>query len=182
MRLPLFELPTVVHRVDERIDIAWSAVRGNPAIDRIFYSASEVGDFGLVWMGAAALHALGGNPRQGRALLRMAAALAVESVVVNQGIKRLFRRHRPVWEGVRPHGLRTPSTSSFPSGHSTSAVTAAMLLSQTSPVPAPVWWGLAGVVATSRIHVKIHHASDVAGGLMIGAGIGALIRHLVPMR
>ena len=27
------------------------------------------------------------------------------------------------------------------------------------------WYALAGLVATSRIHVRIHHASDVAGGL-----------------
>ena len=106
----------------------------------------------------------------------------MESVVVNQGIKRLFRRQRPTFDGARPHGLRNPSTSSFPSGHSTSAVTAAILISQTSPIPAPLWWGLAALVASSRVHVKIHHASDVAGGMLIGAGIGTLIRHLVPIQ
>ncbi len=176
-----FELPAAVHQLDNRIDAAWETIRGNPTVDRIFYSASEMGDFGLIWMAAAGVHALSGSPLQGRALVRMAGALAVESVVVNQGIKRLFRRQRPTFDGARPHGLRSPSTSSFPSGHSTSAVTAAILISQTSPIPAPMWWGVAALVASSRVHVKIHHASDVAGGMLIGVGIGTLIRHLVPI-
>ncbi len=177
-----FELPAAIHQLDSRIDAAWESIRGNPTVDRIFYSASEVGDFGLIWMAAAGIHALSGKPLQGRALVRMAGALAVESIVVNQGIKRLFRRQRPTFEGTRPHGLRRPSTSSFPSGHSTSAVTAAILISQTSPVPAPIWWGLASLIATSRVHVNVHHASDVAGGMFIGAGIGILIRYLVPVQ
>lgn len=174
-------LPEWLDTVDFRVDMAWDRIRGNRVADRVFYTASEVGDFGLVWMAAAALHALGGNERQGRALLRMAGALGVESVLVNQGMKRLFRRQRPVWEGQRPRGLRKPSTSSFPSGHSTSAVTAAVLLAQTSPLPAPLWFCMAGVVATSRIHVKIHHASDVVGGLLVGAVIGSVIRRLAPI-
>jgi membrane-associated phospholipid phosphatase len=181
-RLGPLRLPPVFDTVDERVDRAWDRFRGNPLADHVFYAASEMGDFGLIWMGAAALHAIAGDPRQGRALLRLAGALGVESLVVNQGLKRLFRRQRPNWEGPRPRGLRQPSTSSFPSGHSTSAVTAALLISQTSPVPAPVWWGLAGVVATSRIHVKIHHASDVAGGLLVGAAIGTVLKRLAPVR
>ena len=178
-----FSLPPAVDRLDQRVDQAWNAIRGNKVADRVFYSASEMGDFGLVWMAVAALHAIGGDPRQGRSLLRLAGALGFESLIVNQGLKRLFRRERPSWEdGDRPLGLRQPSTSSFPSGHSTSAVTAAVLISQTSPVPTPVWWTMAGVVAASRIHVKIHHASDVVGGLMVGAVIGTLLKRAIPVR
>lgn len=178
-----FSLPPVVDRFDEAVDRRWDSIRGNPVADRVFYAASEMGDFGLIWMAVAALHAIGGDTRQGRALLRLAAALGIESVVVNQGLKRLFRRERPSWAvGERPHGLRQPSTSSFPSGHSTSAVTAAILISTTSPVPQAVWWGMAGVVATSRVHVKIHHASDVIGGLMVGAVIGTLLERAIPVR
>ena len=178
-----FSLPPAVDQFDQAVDRAWDTIRGNPVADRVFYAASEMGDFGLIWMGVAALHAIGGDPRQGRALLRLAAALGIESLAVNQGLKRLFRRERPSWAaGERPHGLRQPSTSSFPSGHSTSAVTAAILISQTSPLPSAVWWCMAGVVATSRVHVKIHHASDVIGGLMVGAVIGTLLERAIPVR
>ena len=77
--------------------------------------------------------------------------------------------------------LRKPKTSSFPSGHSSSAVTAALLLSDSNPTLAPLWWAMAGIVATSRVHVKIHHASDVVGGLAVGAVIGTVVLWLLPI-
>ena len=40
----------------------------------------------------------------------------------------------------------------------------------------------AGVVAVSRVHVRIHHASDVVVGAGIGLALGRLIRRAVPLR
>jgi undecaprenyl-diphosphatase len=45
-----------------------------------------------------------------------------------------------------------------------------------------VYYGVAAVVAVSRIHVRIHHASDIAGGLATGAALGALVKKLAPLR
>jgi len=44
---------------------------------------------------------------------------------------------------------------------------------------APLWFGLAAVVGTSRAFVRIHHASDVIGGAAVGVGLGLLARPLV---
>ena len=52
---------------------------------------------------------------------------------------------------------------------------AAALLSD-GVAPKPVYYTLATVVAVSRIHVRIHHASDVVGGVVIGVGLGALAK------
>ena len=38
------------------------------------------------------------------------------------------------------------------------------------------------MVALSRIHTKIHHASDVAGGVAIGVALGHLARRIVPLQ
>jgi undecaprenyl-diphosphatase len=70
-------------------------------------------------------------------------------------------------------------TSSFPSGHATAGFSAAMMLSEDDAL-APLYFALATVVATSRIHVKIHHASDVAGGIALGLLLGMLGRRLAP--
>src|SRR3546814_6453657 len=112
---------------------------------------------------------------------RLAASLGVESDRVNVGVKRLFRRHRPVWEEDRPRPdrLRTPRTSSFPSGHASSAFTAAGVLSHGDPLW-PVYYGVAIVVASSRVYVKIHHASDVVAGAALGVGLAALARRALP--
>jgi undecaprenyl-diphosphatase len=179
--MPL-KLPSAAESFDRWAETKWQGLRGHRAADRLFYAASEVGDFGMIWMLIAAVPALSGQRNAGRQLYRLAGALAVEHLIVNQGLKRLFHRERPQWDQHRPHELRKPITSSFPSGHSTSAMTAAILLSETKVLPRPVLAATAAVVAVSRIHVKIHHPSDVLGGLAVGIVCGSVARQLYPVK
>jgi len=118
---------------------------------------------------------------QWRPAVRVAAGVGIESIIVNAGVKSLFRRTRPVVIEPRPFPLRIPLTSSFPSGHATSAFCAATLLSDGDPKLAPLYFATATVVALSRIHVKIHHASDVAGGIVVGLVLGQIGKRLVPL-
>ena len=166
--------------LDEVVDRAWDRLRGNPALDRLFYTASELGDFSLIWhlLGTARGVTLRGGTREAA---RLALALGAESALVNGMVKSAFKRERPIQSGERPHNLRQPLTSSFPSGHASAAFLAATLLSERSKVK-PLWFGLATIVATSRIHVRIHHASDVVLGAGIGLTLGRLIRRVVPLR
>jgi undecaprenyl-diphosphatase len=77
--------------------------------------------------------------------------------------------------------MRIPLTSSFPSGHASSSFFSAALLADGDPAWAPVYYGLAVVVSLSRVYVKIHHASDVVGGIVVGAGLGEVAKHLAPL-
>jgi undecaprenyl-diphosphatase len=120
-----------------------------------------------------------GRPGWAHRLLRTAAGLGIESALVNGPVKWIFRRTRPVHQGPRPLRLRKPLTSSFPSGHATAAFFGAALLRDDGL--APLYYAIAVIVATSRVHVKIHYASDVIGGILLGIGLGELARHLVPM-
>ncbi len=167
--------------LDARVDRAFDRLRGRAATDRLFYSASRVGDHALLWHGLAVVVAMR-SPTPVRTWLRLAGALGAESLLVNVGIKSVFRRERPVHDGPRPHHLRQPLTSSFPSGHATAGFMAATLLSDTDPKLAPLWFGLAATVASSRIYVRIHHASDVAVGAALGTGLGVLVRRRWPLR
>ncbi|MBW3537347.1 MAG: phosphatase PAP2 family protein, partial [Actinobacteria bacterium] len=116
-----------------------------------------------------------------RAAARVGIALGLESGLVNLGVKSLFRRTRPVYDGPRPYALRRPLTSSFPSGHATSGFMAAALLSDGDEKVAPLYYGLATVIAVSRVYVKIHHASDVAAGAALGMVLGRVARHVAPL-
>jgi undecaprenyl-diphosphatase len=169
-----------VQRLDDRAEAFSDRFRGNPVADRVFYTASALGDFGLVWVMLALVRALRGRPNDERAAVRAIVATGIESVVVNAGIKSLFSRSRPVSDIEHPHPFRQPLTSSFPSGHATAAFCAAVLLSDQDDL-APLYVGLAGVVAASRLHTKIHHASDVAGGALIGTVLGFVGRRLAPL-
>jgi undecaprenyl-diphosphatase len=161
---------SAIDRFDARVDAAWGAIfRGHPVADRLFYVASELADFSLIWQIVAVAQGLRDDPKDPEATLRMATALLIESVVVNQGIKRLFHRARPVADEPRPLHLRTPLTSSFPSGHASAAFTAAGILAQRDPSKAPVIYAAALLVAMSRVHVKIHHPTDVLAGAALGA-------------
>jgi undecaprenyl-diphosphatase len=171
----------LVHAFDERVDAAFDRLRGDPLADRIFYGASAVGDFGLVWALLAAARGVRGGPQNERAAVRALVGLGVESAIVNGGVKTLFGRGRPRRQDPHPRHLRQPLTSSFPSGHATAAFCAAMLLSEGDPL-GPAYFAVAGVVAASRVYVKIHHPSDVAAGVVIGLGLGWLGRRLAPLR
>ena len=142
-------------------------------------AASELGDFALVWHIAGAARGLTGDARATQAFV-FAVLLGAESLLVNQGIKRLFRRSRPTASGDPRLTVRTPSTSSFPSGHASSAFFAATLLTAWDGAAlAPLWFGIAAVVAMSRVYVRIHHASDVVGGAVVGAALAIAARVLL---
>jgi undecaprenyl-diphosphatase len=164
-----------VKSFDDAVDRAFDSIRGNPTADRVFYGASAVGDMSLIWQIASVATALFGREKEA---VRLSASLGVESAFINLGVKSLFRRKRPARTDHAVHGLRTPKSSSFPSGHATSAFMAATLLTTGRPRSRPFWFALAAVVASSRVHVRIHHGSDVAAGAVIGVGLGRLVRKI----
>lgn len=165
-------------RFDADVDRALDRLRGRPVADRIFYTASELGDFSLIW------HLLGtarGLRRDGdlAGTLRIVAAMSVESTLVNGPVKSLFRRARPVSDVPRPHRLRQPRTTSFPSGHASAATVFALVAGEDDPLR-PVYVVLAATVALSRVYVRIHHASDVVGGAVVGSVFSAGMRRWWP--
>lgn len=166
--------------LDAIADGLFERMRGYAAVDRTFYAASALGDHALLWHTIGAVRALGGD-RQVTEALRLSAVLGIESVLVNVGVKSMFRRTRPLHTAVRPFALRTPLTSSFPSGHATSAFCAAVLLSKAEPRLRPVWYATATVVAASRVHVRIHHTTDVVVGAVMGWLLGHIAVRLVPL-
>ncbi|HEV8297472.1 MAG TPA: phosphatase PAP2 family protein [Acidimicrobiales bacterium] len=168
-----------IDQFDDLVDGWFDHLRGNAVADRVFYVASELGDWSLIWhvLGLAQ----GALARDGVARsARLGAALGAESALVNGVVKLLFRRSRPVVELDRPHRLRQPRTSSFPSGHASSAFFAAGLLSERSAAK-PVYYGIAVIVAASRVHVRIHHASDVIAGAALGMSLAALVKRMRPL-
>lgn len=159
---------------DRHADVTFELIRGQRTVDRVFYSASALADFSLLWHVVGASRAL--RTRHQAESLRMVVALGVESLLVNVAVKALFRRRRPIREEHARHSLRQPRSSSFPSGHATSGFMAATLLSEgRSRCNRLGWYAVATAVAASRVHVQIHHASDVVGGALIGVGLGRLV-------
>lgn len=149
-------------------------LRNNKASVLLFGFASTIGDFSIVWHALGLIRSIGSVERLQQALA-LSIALGVESLIVNQGIKRLFRRERPTTSGDHRFEVRTPSTSSFPSGHASSATFAAIILTSFTGFPlAILWCTIALIVALSRVVVRIHHLSDIVGGIVTGAILGGI--------
>lgn len=164
---------------DDRVD-AYAERLQSPALDHVFYPLSSAADHSLLWFAAGAVRAArAGRPR---ACGNLALALAIESFTTNFVIKSVFRRVRPARPVVErlPYGMHVPVTSSFPSGHATAAFCAATMLGA-GRRSAPAWYALATAVAASRVYVRLHHASDVATGAVLGLAMGRVLRSAFPL-
>jgi undecaprenyl-diphosphatase len=167
-----------IDAIDQRIDNWVEPARSLQPLNRVMDMASAAGDWSRVWHVAnLALIARRGH-RRDAALFAL--ALGAESLMVNQGLKRFIRRPRPTTSGDERSHVRTPSTSSFPSGHASSAAFAISLMSTLrgrSTARRLIPFG--AMVAYSRIHVRLHHASDVIAGAFVGIALGRVARGLL---
>jgi membrane-associated phospholipid phosphatase len=170
-------------RFDATVDRWFEPLRGRPGVESAARVVSGLGDHGLVWALVTAARLWRAETRAERIdALGSLAVAGVTSSTVNAAIKSAVRRPRPegtarTADNVIP--LRAPRTSSFPSGHTLAAFCAATVLAERDrPVGAVLLLATAGLIAASRVHLEAHHASDVAGGVVIGTGLGLLGRRL----
>ena len=175
------QLSRKVEILDDAVDQVFDRLRGRPVADRVFYSASALGDFSLIWAFLGSVRGLRSD-RDADAAVRLLVCLGLESALVNGLIKSLLPRRRPAHEGGHPFHLRTPKTASFPSGHASAGFTAATLLADGHKAPWRYgWYGVAAVVASSRIHTRAHHASDVLAGAALGLVLGRVAKGAWPL-
>ncbi len=173
----------LVRSIDDRVDGWFEPGRGQPALDTAAKLVTGLGDRGIMWAVTTVWRARHPGPERARAVRALAVA-GVESSLVNATIKAFVGRARPdhadlrVTEGGVP--VRRPKTSSFPSGHTLAAFCAATVMSQRGDRPGnTLLFGGATLVGLSRLHLRAHHASDVAGGALIGVTLGLVGRRFV---
>ena len=168
-----------IKSIDDAFDRRLEPARHNAVVQGFFSLLSRVGEFSLIWHAIVWLRAIGSGDHARDAFV-FSLLLGAESLIVNQGVKRLFRRQRPTTSGDGRFNVRTPVTSSFPSGHSSSAFFAATVLCGLVPVQwALLFFVLGAAVALSRVMVRLHHLSDIVGGALVGAALGLLALPLV---
>jgi undecaprenyl-diphosphatase len=164
-----------VSTLDEAVDAAFEPLRGRPGIDRAAAVVSNLADYGYVWVLLAGLRARRRGPDRRRAVVGLAAA-GFSSLLVSRVVKAAVERQRP--EDHLEVGVRTPTSSSFPSGHTLAAFCTAFVLGD-SQTGTAANVGFATAVAVSRIHLRAHHPTDVIGGAAIGSVLGLGLRPIV---
>jgi undecaprenyl-diphosphatase len=161
--------------LDRAVDAAFDPLRGRPEVDRAAAVVSNLADYGLVWVVLAGLKARRRGPNRRRAVVALAAA-GFSSLIVSRVVKQAVERQRP--DDHLEATVRTPSSSSFPSGHTLAAFCTAFVLAD-SDAQTAANVGFAAAVAASRVHLRAHHPTDVIGGAAIGSVLGLGLRPLV---
>ncbi len=133
-----------------------------------------VGTAGALWGFLAALAFLLTGLEPLRLLIPWAAVAA--SWTVAEGAKYLFDRARPfTWDAEIAPLIKTPSSSSFPSGHSATAAAGALTLSVIYPAFAPLLVTAGLLVILSRVYLGVHFPVDVLAGAAIGLATAGLV-------
>jgi membrane-associated phospholipid phosphatase len=142
----------------------------NEGFDLLFKMVTMIGDgFTMVLVGIGMLFV------KYRYSVVTVLAYAYSSVIV-QIIKRLFNSPRPskFFEGINPirtlEGYPLYEWNSFPSGHSASAFTLAVILTYLLPHKNKHWviLPMALVTAFSRVYLSQHFFGDIVAGSIMG--------------
>jgi undecaprenyl-diphosphatase len=165
-----------VQRLDARVYLAINRLPHHEILTRAMALVSTIAWHGAGWVvGAAALAARDG--RKGRAAAaEMTTALMVTNAVVEQVVKVYFRRRRPFLTVVKALVIgRKPGSWSFPSGHSATSFACASALSRRYRRKRGLLYGLAVLVAFSRVYLGHHYPLDVLSGATLGEGISRAV-------
>jgi undecaprenyl-diphosphatase len=155
------------HRVMRRVN-NWKAPRW---IRFWMLTATRMGD-GWLWYGLGAiLLAVGGS--RGYEAVGAAGSAGVLGVFVFKALKRLSHRPRPC--EVEPHcwaKVLPPDQFSFPSGHTMTAFSIALVVSFFYPTLEWPLYFLAASIGVSRVVLGMHFLSDVLAGAVLGSALG----------
>ncbi|MFP3465741.1 bifunctional phosphatase PAP2/diacylglycerol kinase family protein [Leifsonia sp. SIMBA_070] len=175
-RLPL---PDRIRRIDADVAARINARTTGPASDRFWRGLTLFANHGKLWFAAAAVLLALGRPR---AAARGLASLGLASLVANLVGKRLVGGERPALTSIplARRLQRSPTSPSFPSGHTASAAAFAIGVALEWPAAGAALAPLAAGVGYSRLHTGAHWLSDVAGGAAIGAGAALALKALAP--
>jgi undecaprenyl-diphosphatase len=171
-------------RTDRRLEIYDRAVFVSiarlsvPVLDEPLRRISVFANFSKPWFLTAGALALFGGPPGRRAALAGLSAIGAASLLVNQPLKKLAsNRPRPDRDSLGvpvQRWVSMPSSGSFPSGHSASAIAFAVAVGNVLPAVRPPLLAAASIVAFSRVYTGVHYPSDVMVGVAAGAACGQL--------
>jgi undecaprenyl-diphosphatase len=99
----------------------------------------------------------------------LVAATSITTSLLNALFKYAVRRDRPPTVILDPKPLmEVPTTSSFPSGHTSTSFACAYVISRLAPrLTIPVFV-LAALIGFSRVYVGVHYPLDVVAGAIFG--------------
>jgi undecaprenyl-diphosphatase len=169
LRHELFQRLDPLQAVDAFVFVQINQIPHTRLLDRFMTRLSWVMTAGAGWLLFLLLATIVDRQRGWKALRAVAPALWLATATVEHPIKKWFRRRRPFLSLIEAIIVgRKPGSYSFPSGHSAAAFAGALLLAREYPGSARRFFGLATLVAFSRIYLGVHYPGDVISGSLLG--------------
>jgi undecaprenyl-diphosphatase len=169
LRHELFQRLDPLQAVDAFAFVQINQLPHTRLLDRFMTRLSWVMTAGNGWLLFLLLATLLDRQRGWKATRAVVPALWLATATVEHPIKKWFRRRRPFVSLIEAIIVgRKPGSYSFPSGHSAAAFAGALLLTREYPGSARGFFGLASLVAFSRIYLGAHYPGDVLSGSLLG--------------
>jgi undecaprenyl-diphosphatase len=160
-----------IERRDRRVMRRMNRWRAPRWIRLWMIAATRMGD-GWIWYGLGLMLLAFGGPQRFSAV-GSAGLAAISGIFVFKALKRLSQRPRPC--NIEPHcwaKILPPDQFSFPSGHTMTAFSIALVLSYFyHGVEVPLYL-VAASIAISRVVLGMHFVSDVLAGVVLGVALG----------
>lgn len=172
--------PSFVRTLDQTVGRRVYNTTVPAGVNKGLFTLSATADKGAFW--AAIILGIALTGANGRTAARRGAlTLIASTTLANLVAKKTVRAPRPKLRGLRHRHLNhTPTSPSFPSGHTATAAALATGVWVANPKRGLVIAALALAVGFSRLHVGAHWFSDVATGNIVGIIIGLLGGKLLP--
>ena len=166
--------------LDQPMDKA-AARNARPSWDRAAKNVEFLGGTGSILIaGGAYLGGVAFENSEVRAVgIDACMTMAIAQLTLTLPLKSLAGRSRPCAEEGTHHFHPLSGGQSFPSGHATQAFALAAVVAEHADRPwvSGVSYGLATLVALSRVEQRQHFLSDVIAGGLIGTCVGKVVVH-----
>lgn len=157
----------VLKNIDLNLLLAIHNTSQNFIFDILMPWISSLGNIGIVWISISL--ALISKKKYRRVGIMCLIALILGTLTGELFLKNVVGRLRPFMSLPDARLLiEKPTSFSFPSGHTTSSFAAAAVLAGNFKRYRIPVFGLAGLIAFSRMYLLVHYPSDILGGIILG--------------
>ena len=145
-----------------------------PLLSKVFLPFTKLGSLGIIWLLISIPMLI--NESMRKTGIKVVISVAITGFLGEVFIKNIAKRKRPSkYIETQDMLIRKPVTYSFPSGHTSSSVACAWVISSSYPgaiIPVSV---LAFLVSFSRLYFKVHYPTDILAGALLGVICAAFI-------